>query len=224
MPTVRAIVRRAAQNGYKFSSLVLGVIESGPFQMKMKKSTRGSYELRASAASWKLEASEARSSRSRNSVHHQKASLAADVPERRRRHHGAAAARVDASGRDRAGADGRQGPHAVRGDLCPARRDDGQVDAGHGRRRLRAVGNPAAAQAVLRAHQRDQRSQPPAGVRRRVGHVQPQPLRRDVPERRPCGGRTAGASGHHDGPVRRAAHRPGHAAPVDRDDDRGRDA
>jgi hypothetical protein len=38
MPTVRAIVRRAAQNGYKFSSLVMGVIESGPFQMKMKKS------------------------------------------------------------------------------------------------------------------------------------------------------------------------------------------
>jgi hypothetical protein len=38
MPTVRAIVRRAAQNGDKFSSLVLGVIESGPFQMKMKKS------------------------------------------------------------------------------------------------------------------------------------------------------------------------------------------
>jgi hypothetical protein len=37
MPTVRTIVRRAAQNGYKFSSLVLGVIESRPFQMKMKK-------------------------------------------------------------------------------------------------------------------------------------------------------------------------------------------
>ena len=37
MPTVRAIVRRAAQNSYRFSSLVLGVIESGPFQMKMKK-------------------------------------------------------------------------------------------------------------------------------------------------------------------------------------------
>jgi mono/diheme cytochrome c family protein len=37
MPTVRTIVRRAAQNGYRFSSLVLGVIESGPFQMKMKK-------------------------------------------------------------------------------------------------------------------------------------------------------------------------------------------
>ena len=33
MPTVRAIVRRAAQNDYRFSSLVLGVVESAPFQM-----------------------------------------------------------------------------------------------------------------------------------------------------------------------------------------------
>ncbi len=38
MPTVRAIVRRGAQNDYHFSSLVLGVVESAPFQMKMKKS------------------------------------------------------------------------------------------------------------------------------------------------------------------------------------------
>ena len=36
MPAVRSIVRRAAQNDYKFSSLVLGVIESAPFKMKMK--------------------------------------------------------------------------------------------------------------------------------------------------------------------------------------------
>jgi hypothetical protein len=38
MPAVRAIVRRAAHNDYRFSSLVLGVVESAPFQMKMKKS------------------------------------------------------------------------------------------------------------------------------------------------------------------------------------------
>jgi hypothetical protein len=38
MPAVRAIVRRGARNGYRFSSLVLGVVESAPFQMKMKKS------------------------------------------------------------------------------------------------------------------------------------------------------------------------------------------
>jgi Protein of unknown function (DUF1592)/Protein of unknown function (DUF1588)/Protein of unknown function (DUF1587)/Protein of unknown function (DUF1595)/Protein of unknown function (DUF1585)/Planctomycete cytochrome C len=38
MPVVRAIVRRGSQNDYHFSSLVLGVVESAPFQMKMKKS------------------------------------------------------------------------------------------------------------------------------------------------------------------------------------------
>jgi Protein of unknown function (DUF1592)/Protein of unknown function (DUF1588)/Protein of unknown function (DUF1585)/Protein of unknown function (DUF1587)/Protein of unknown function (DUF1595) len=39
MPTVRAVVRRAAQNDYRFSSLVLGVVSSDAFQMKMKRST-----------------------------------------------------------------------------------------------------------------------------------------------------------------------------------------
>ena len=37
MPTVRAIVRRSARNDYRLSSLVLGVVESAPFQMKLKK-------------------------------------------------------------------------------------------------------------------------------------------------------------------------------------------
>ena len=36
-PSVRAIVRQAAANDYKFSSLVLGVVESVPFQMREKK-------------------------------------------------------------------------------------------------------------------------------------------------------------------------------------------
>jgi uncharacterized protein DUF1592/uncharacterized protein DUF1588/uncharacterized protein DUF1587/uncharacterized protein DUF1585/uncharacterized protein DUF1595/cytochrome c len=41
MPTVRSIVRRAAANDYKFSSLVLGIVQSDPFQkkIKVKKST-----------------------------------------------------------------------------------------------------------------------------------------------------------------------------------------
>ncbi len=34
MPAVRAIVRRAAQNNYRFSSLILGIVESTPFQMR----------------------------------------------------------------------------------------------------------------------------------------------------------------------------------------------
>ena len=36
MPAVRSIVRKAAENDYRFSSLVLGVVESDAFQMKMK--------------------------------------------------------------------------------------------------------------------------------------------------------------------------------------------
>jgi len=37
MPTVRAIVRRAAADNNRFSSLILGVVESAPFQMRIKK-------------------------------------------------------------------------------------------------------------------------------------------------------------------------------------------
>jgi len=37
MPTVRKIVRDASANGYRFSSLVAGVVNSPPFQMKVKK-------------------------------------------------------------------------------------------------------------------------------------------------------------------------------------------
>ena len=36
MPVVRAIVRDAAANDYRFSSLVLGIVRSQPFQMNMK--------------------------------------------------------------------------------------------------------------------------------------------------------------------------------------------
>ena len=34
MPAVRAIVRKSAQNDYRLSSLILGIVESAPFQMK----------------------------------------------------------------------------------------------------------------------------------------------------------------------------------------------
>ena len=37
MPVVRTIVRRAAQNNQRFSSLLIGVIESAPFRMRLKK-------------------------------------------------------------------------------------------------------------------------------------------------------------------------------------------
>jgi hypothetical protein len=34
MPTVRAIVRETARDGYRFSSIVMGIVRSAPFQMK----------------------------------------------------------------------------------------------------------------------------------------------------------------------------------------------
>jgi hypothetical protein len=36
MPVVRGIVRDSAQQNYKFTSLVLGIAHSGPFQMRSK--------------------------------------------------------------------------------------------------------------------------------------------------------------------------------------------
>jgi hypothetical protein len=38
MPVVRAISREAAQNNNKFTSLVMGVVKSAPFQMNLKQS------------------------------------------------------------------------------------------------------------------------------------------------------------------------------------------
>ena len=35
MPVVRAIVRDAAKQDYRFSSIVLGIVQSAPFQMRM---------------------------------------------------------------------------------------------------------------------------------------------------------------------------------------------
>jgi hypothetical protein len=48
MPTVRATVRRAADGNYRFSSLILGIVNSTPFLMK--KPEAPSSELRASGA------------------------------------------------------------------------------------------------------------------------------------------------------------------------------
>ena len=36
MPVVRRIVRKAAQNDYRLSSVVMGIVESAPFQMRTK--------------------------------------------------------------------------------------------------------------------------------------------------------------------------------------------
>ena len=36
MPVVRSIVKKAAQNDYRFASIIMGIVESAPFQMRTK--------------------------------------------------------------------------------------------------------------------------------------------------------------------------------------------
>jgi len=41
MPVVRTIVREAARQNYRFSSLILGIVNSTPFQMRIKETQQG---------------------------------------------------------------------------------------------------------------------------------------------------------------------------------------
>jgi hypothetical protein len=36
MPVVRRIVKKAAQNDYRVASIIMGIVESAPFQMRTK--------------------------------------------------------------------------------------------------------------------------------------------------------------------------------------------
>ena len=49
MPVVRSIVRDSAASKYKFSSIVLGIVKSDPFQMNMKTADSAKAVRRASA-------------------------------------------------------------------------------------------------------------------------------------------------------------------------------
>ena len=157
-------------------------------------------------------------------LHHQEASVAADVPARHRRHAGAAVARVDGAGGDGAGADrGQRRTHAARRIYFP-----------HGATMDKWT--PATEGAGFELTEILQPLKPfhdavniisdlshPQAYGGGSATVESQPLGGDVPERRARRGRRAGAPRHHRRSGRRAAHRPGHAAAVARADDRGRE-
>jgi len=48
MPAVRAIDREAARNNNKYSSLIVGIVKSDPFQMKVKQA-EAQAQVRAAA-------------------------------------------------------------------------------------------------------------------------------------------------------------------------------
>jgi hypothetical protein len=49
MPAVRSITREAARNDNHFSSIVLGIVSSKPFQMKMKPVEKTAPEVQSAA-------------------------------------------------------------------------------------------------------------------------------------------------------------------------------
>jgi hypothetical protein len=49
MAVVRNIVRRAAQDDYRFQSIIMGIVESAPFQMRTKLAEPGTEERVAQA-------------------------------------------------------------------------------------------------------------------------------------------------------------------------------
>jgi hypothetical protein len=49
MPAVRAITRAAAKNDYRFSGLVMGIVESAQFQMRAPETTPTNTEIVAGA-------------------------------------------------------------------------------------------------------------------------------------------------------------------------------
>ena len=108
MPLVRSIVRDAAKDKYRFSSLVMGIVKSASvpdeYQGIRNDSTGGSLR-----GDW-------------IHVYYQAAYSPTDLPARRGCHPGAAVARFDGAGRDAAGPDGRGAETAVRRHLHSARR------------------------------------------------------------------------------------------------------
>ena len=129
MPAVRAITREAGRNDDRFSSIVLGIVESTPFQMKMKPTEKAAPEVQRRCPRTRV------TGEIRHDVHHKKAPSAPDIPARSRRGDCAAAAGLHGPGADRPGADGRESPQPAGVHLRAARRHDGQMDAGPGRAR-----------------------------------------------------------------------------------------
>ena len=138
MPTVRRIVRESARDKYRFSSIVLGIVRSDPFRMRMVPgggdSTLARQHVRNVGRGLSLRVAAGRPETSH--VHHEKASLASYLPSRCRCGRRIAAARRHGSGVDGARSH-RRGAEASHGLHVPAaRRDHGALDAG--RRRARA--------------------------------------------------------------------------------------
>ena len=116
MPVVRSITRDAGRNDYRFSAIVLGIVKSAPFQMKMKPAD-------SRAASGSSRKQEAMTFITKKHLPRRTflrgAGVAIALP--LARFHGS---RADAARTDRG-----ESQEPSRMHLCAARRDHGQMDA-----------------------------------------------------------------------------------------------
>ena len=99
MPAVRAITREAGRNDDRFSSIVLGIVRSAPFQMKMKPVEKTGPEVQTRRVA--LTAS--RTGETSHELHHEKTSSPPDIPARSGRRDRPAAAGFDGPGADASG-------------------------------------------------------------------------------------------------------------------------
>ncbi len=122
MPAVRKIVHEAGAHDFRFSSLVLGTVESAPFEMKIKTAmpSPGQFPLKEIADMTFITKT---------------ASFAPDVVARLGYGRIASAAGFDAARPDSSGEDRGQSGNQAGTVLHPAWRGDGQLDPGGGRRR-----------------------------------------------------------------------------------------
>ena len=81
MPAVREISREADRNNNRFSSIVLGIVKSAPFQMKMKPADKGRTDIKTGVAL----TSDRRIGDSSHELYHEKTSSTPYVPARSRR-------------------------------------------------------------------------------------------------------------------------------------------
>ena len=115
MPTVRHIVREAARDEYRWSSIVLGVVTSPPFQMRTAPAPQTAR-------------------RENDHVHHETLAASSDVPAWSRARPWRCRCSTRWCRRSPPREDGRAARAARRFRLCPARRDPESVDA--------RIGNP----------------------------------------------------------------------------------
>ena len=151
MPLVRSIVRDAAGSNYRFSSLVLGIVKSAPFQMNTKADPNSRRNRRL-----------VREGDSHH-VSYEEAHPPADLPARRGCDAGAAAARCDGAGPHAAGPDGGHPDAALCRHLCPARHGARLLGPEQGGHRLQVSVDLRAARTLPGAGDDSERAPCPVG-------------------------------------------------------------